>query len=403
MALAGRACGSARALLIGCALAAALDCAHKPPPGQLPALERSAWRAMGSFSDDMDFKGLAEACRGSLRYYRKLDPKSILKFGPRDVGPAKAAASLEALLAILSDASLDGSERLNQIRSRFDLYKSTGRDGSGSVLFTGYYEPWLEGRRQPDANFCFPVYQRPSDLLTIDLSAFPLAKSQALICGRLDGTRVVPYYTREEIDEGKALAGKGLELLWFEDPVDVFFLQVQGSGLVALEGGEKVRVQYDGKNCHPYLSLGRYLIDQGYLQKGQASMPRIRAFLSQHPADLQRLLDANPSYTFFRLEKEGPFGNIGVALTSWRSIATDSRVFPKGALCLIRTEKPILDENCGVLLWVPFTRFVLNQDTGGAIVGPGRVDLFCGGGKEAEATAGTMQQGGELYFLLLKP
>ena len=379
------------------------DCAKKHPPGEAPALEKSDWKALGPFSDDMDFKGLAEACRGSLQYYRRLDPKSVLKFGPRSVGAKDAAASLEAFLGVLSDPSLDGPEKLKRIRGRFDLYKSTGRDGSGAVLFTGYYEPWLEGRRQPDGNFCFPIYQRPSDLLTIDLSAFPLAKSQALICGRLDGTRVVPYYTREEIAGGKALAGKGLELLWFEDPVDVFFLQVQGSGLATLAGGEKVRVQYDGKNCHPYVSLGRSLIDQGYLQKGQASMPKIRAFLSQHPADRQRLLDANPSYTFFRLEKDGPFGNIGVALTSWRSVATDSRLFPKGALCLIKTERPVLDADCNVVRWVPFVRFVLNQDTGGAIVGPGRVDLFCGGGKEAEATAGTMQQQGELYFLLLKP
>jgi membrane-bound lytic murein transglycosylase A len=361
------------------------------------------WRDLGSWSDDMDFAGLELACEGSLGYYGRLRNSKIpLSFGGASVSVADYLEGLEAFRDILRRPSLSAPEKRKRIQKEFALFRSAGRDGKGDVLFTGYYEPWLVARRQPDGNFCFPIYARPSDLLTIDLSAYALAKSDALICGRLDGTRVLPYYTREEIDGRKVLAGKGLELLWLEDPVDVFFLQVQGSGMVTLENGEKVRVQYDGKNCHPYVSLGRHLIDKGYLQKGQASMPKIRAFLAGHPEERQALLNANPSYTFFRLEKDGPFGNIGVALTPWRSIASDARLFPKGALALIRTEKPVLDSKGAVTGWVPFTRFVMNQDTGGAIVGPGRVDLFCGGGPQAEVTAGNMQQRGELYFLLKK-
>lgn len=360
------------------------------------------WDSVGAFSDDMDFKDLERAVQGSLAYYARLGPKATLKFGGREVTGTQVSESLKAFLEVVKNPSLDAEAKAQVIRKQFALYKSSGRDGQGAVLFTGYFEPWLRGRRQPDGDFCYPIYQRPSDLLTIDLGAFPLAKSKEVICGRVDGSRMVPYWTREEIDGKKMLAGKGLELAFFEDPVDVFFLQIQGSGMVTLEGGEKVRVQYDGKNCHPYVSLGRYLIEQGYLQKGQASMPKIRAFLAAHPDQRQALLDTNPSYTFFRFEKDGPFGNIGAPLTPWRSIATDAKVFPRGALCLIRTEKPVLDEAGNVKSWVPFARFVLNQDTGGAITGPGRVDLFCGGGPQAEATAGNMQQQGELYFLLKK-
>ena len=384
-------------------LAVSFHCAPKKPPDKAPALVPAEWRELGSFVDDLELAGLARACEGSLRYYDKLRGSKVsLSFGGTSLTVQEYAEGLEAVLAILGKPSLSPAEKQKRIQKEFGLYRSVGRDGKGDVLFTGYYEPWLTARRQPDGDFCFPIYGRPSDLLTIDLSAFALAKSDALICGRLDGTRVLPYFTREEIDGKRALSGKGLELLWFEDPVDVFFLQVQGSGLATLEGGEKVRVQYDGKNCHPYVSLGRHLIDRGYLQKGQASMPKIRAFLASHPDERQALLNANPSYTFFRLEKDGPFGNINVALTPWRSIATDARLFPKGALALIRTEKPTVDAKGSVTGWTPFTRFVLNQDTGGAIVGPGRVDLFCGGGPEAEVTAGNMQQRGELYFLVKK-
>jgi membrane-bound lytic murein transglycosylase A len=389
------------------ALLLAGACAHRPVAERQPSprgalLVPVHWRNLGSFQDDRNFDGLAGAVEGSLAYYGRLPPGSPLRFGDRSLTVGDYAAGLRGLLAILQDGGLSASSKLDRIRGRFDLLQSVGSDGKGGVLFTGYYEPELEGSLTPDARFRYPLYRRPTDLLTIDLSQFPLAMSDRTIVGRLDGDRVVPYFSRSDIDGKGVLDGKGLELLWLDDPVAIFFLQIEGSGIVKLQNGDQVHVQYDGKNGRPYVSLGKLMIERGLLPKGQASMQAIRRYLKDHPAQLRELLDLNPSYTFFRIAKEGPFGNIGVALTPGRSIATDSRLFPKGALCLIRTEKPELASDGRAKAWSPFTRFVCNQDTGGAIAGPGRVDLFWGAGGKAEAAAGLLQQPGSLYFLVPK-
>ncbi|MGC8722447.1 MAG: murein transglycosylase A [Acidobacteriota bacterium] len=389
------------------ALLLAVACAHRPVAEKQPSprgavLVPAHWRDLGSFQDDRDFDGLVSAVEGSLAYYGRLAPYSPLRFGDRGVTVKDYAAGLRWLLMVLRDGGLSASEKLERIRARFDLLRSVGSDGKGGVLFTGYYEPELEGSLTPDARFRYPLYRRPTDLLTIDLSQFPLAMSDRTIVGRLDGERVVPYFSRRDIDGKGVLDGKGLELLWLDDPVSIFFLQIEGSGIVRLQNGDEVHVQYDGKNGRPYVSLGKLMIERGLLPKGQASMQAIRRYLADHPAQLRELLDLNPSYTFFRIAKDGPFGNIGVALTPGRSIATDSRLFPKGALCLIRTEEPELASDGHAKAWRPFTRFVCNQDTGGAITGPGRVDLFWGAGEKAEASAGLLQQPGSLYFLVPK-
>ena len=383
---------------MACLLSA--SCGHRPVTSEKapPGLEPVPWRSLGAFEDDMAFEGLAEACQASLAYFQKIPPGTPFSFGRRRATAKDLAETASSLLAILGDDRLGSRRKLERIQRGFDLFKSTGSDGAGAVLVTGYYEPWLQGRRTPDARFKVPVYHRPEDLLTVDLGLFPAAKSQAKLGARVKGNQVVPYYTRGEIAKG-ALAGQGLELLWLEDPVDLFFLQVQGSGKVTLEDGSQVRLQYDAQNGQPYHSLGKALIDKGILAPDQVSMQAIRQYFKDHPGQLP-LLDVNPSYTFFRLEKDGPFGNIGVALTAGRSIATDARVFPKGAPALLRSRKPVVNGKGEVTGWVPFTRFVVNQDTGGAIVGPGRVDLFWGGGPSAEAAAGRMKEPGELYFLL---
>jgi membrane-bound lytic murein transglycosylase A len=218
--------------------------------------------------------------------------------------------------------------------------------------------------------------------------------------GRLEGRRVVPYYSRAEIERGIApVVGK--EIVWVDDPIEAFFLQIQGSGRVRLPTGEMLRIGYADQNGHPYASIGRYLVDQGELPLEQASMQGIQAWARANPARVVELLNQNPSYVFFRMDMGPSLGNIGVPLTPGRSIATDSKLFPRGALAIISTLKPVI-ENGAIMEWVPFTRFVLNQDAGGAIKGPGRVDLFWGRGPEAEVAAGYMQQEGELYFLIRK-
>ncbi len=399
-------------ILVPLALLLSASCVHQPvkpampavspkkpaPAVPGPALVPASWKDLGGFEDDLGFGGLAQACRASLSYFQKLPPSTTFDFGGKAFTAMQLEASTSALLAIAEDPSLGPAQKAARVRREFTLFKSIGSDGAGAVLVTGYYEPWLEGRRTPDARFTIPIYHKPEDMLTVDLSLFPAAKSQARIVGRAQGDEVVPYFTRGEIAAG-ALAGKGIELLWLEDPVDLFFLQVQGSGKVTLEDGTEVRVQYDAQNGLPYRSLGKVLIDLGVLPADQVSMQAIRAYFKDHPDKLP-LLNQNASYTFFRLEKDGPYGSTGAILTPGRSIATDAKVFPKGAPALLRSRKPVLDARGQVRGWEPFSRLVLNQDTGGAITGPGRVDLFWGGGPMAEAGAGRMKEPGEIYFLL---
>jgi membrane-bound lytic murein transglycosylase A len=247
----------------------------------------------------------------------------------------------------------------------------------------------------------YPLYKRPDDIVEIDLSLFGNDFPRNKLSARIEGRKVLPYYSREEIDQKQALGGRNLEMLWCRDLVDIFFLQIQGSGKADLGNGDIVSILYDGQNGRQYKSVGRLLIDKGAIAKENMSMPAIREYLRTHPDEIVPLLNQNLSYVFFRMDMGPSLGNIGVPLTPGRSIATDSKLLPKGALALLETRKPVI-ENGVIKDWKPFTRFVLNQDTGGAIKGPGRVDLFWGQGTEAELSAGYMQQEGKLYFLIRK-
>jgi len=214
---------------------------------------------------------------------------------------------------------------------------------------------------------------------------------------------VVPYYERSAIDTEGVLEGRAEVLAWVEDPVDIFFLQIQGSGKVYLDNGEVINVGYQTTNGQPYRSIGKLLIDEEKISVEEMSMQKIREYLHNHPEEIDTVLNHNPSYVFFTIEPDGPLGNINVKLTPGRSIALDRRIFPKAALAFIQTEKPVIDSTGQIHSWLPFTRFALNQDTGGAIRGPGRADLFWGNGPYAEIAAGHLKHTGELYFLVLKP
>jgi membrane-bound lytic murein transglycosylase len=223
------------------------------------------------------------------------------------------------------------------------------------------------------------------------------------IKGRLLPTGVLaPYFNRQEIDVSKVLEGKKLELAWVEDPIAAFFLHIQGSGIVELPDGSRMRVNYAEANGQPYRAIGATLIERGLLTKDNVSMQSITKLLHEREDIRQEIMSTNPSYVFFREVEGGPFGNIEVALTPGRSIATDSRLFPKGALGFIQTRVPTVDAEGAFTGWRSVRRFVLNQDTGGAIRGPGRVDLFFGTGSQAGAEAGVMKQNGAIYFMLKK-
>ncbi|MEW5724130.1 MAG: MltA domain-containing protein, partial [Thermodesulfobacteriota bacterium] len=295
-----------------------------------------------------------------------------------------------------------GPEMSRELKNRFVLYRSVGSDGKGRVLFTGYYEPELAGALAPDERFRWPVYGPPDDLIEADLGAFLPELEGSTIKGRLEGRRLVPYYSRQEIDRQSVLTGRGLELAWVDDPVGLFFLHIQGSGRLRLPDGRVVRIGYAGTNGRPYRSLGRHMIEQGLLNQAETSMQAIRTWLAAHPEQAPGLLDYNPSYVFFRMLEGEVVGNINVPLTPGRSAALDHKMFPKGALAWISGRKPTA-QGGQVSKPAEFSRFVLVQDTGGAIKGPGRLDLFFGHGPEAELEAGHLKEPGQLFFLVLRP
>lgn len=354
-----------------------------------------------AFEDDLDRESLRIAISRSIEYFRRLPEDHVFEYGEDQYSTGYLIQSMETLLHLLDEAE-DMKELTDMIRQRFNVYQSVGSDGRGGVLYTGYYEPILEGSLTPDENYRWPLYKRPGDLMAIDLGLFkPKFKGEKIVA-RYDGSGIVPYFSREEIDSSRVLSGRELEIAWLEDPIDVFFLHIQGSGQIMLENGVRLRVNYSASNGRPYRSIGGLLINQGIITRDEMNIPRLREYLRDNPSQREEILNYNESYVFFRVVEEGPLGNIEVPLTPGRSIATDSRLFPKGSLVYICAEKPIIDDSGTIIAWVPFSRFALNQDTGGAIKGPGRVDLFWGSGETAGIAAGQMKNEGNLYFLVEK-
>lgn len=291
--------------------------------------------------------------------------------GPQPTDPAAARAAIEAA---------------------FRPFRATG-EGNPLGLFTGYYEIELAGSRTQDGENRYPLYRRPPDLISVDLGEFRESLKGQRIAGRVVDGNLKPYPDRSAIDRG-ALAGKGLEIAWVADPIDAFFLHIQGSGRVRLADGSTIRVGYAAQNGHPYLAIGRPLIDRGAIPKDKVSMQSIRAWLAANPDEAERIMWLNASYVFFReLEGEGPLGAQGVPLTPGRSLAVDRRHIPLGAPIWLDTTLPTEGTP-------PFRRLMVAQDTGGAIRGPVRGDVFFGHGKDAGEIAGLMKQHGRWWILL---
>jgi membrane-bound lytic murein transglycosylase A len=373
----------------------------RKPTKETAMEEVSSW-SYPDFSDDLRYDGLEHSILQSLSYLAKIPADREFAFGEDRYKTDDIIQSLQQFLDFIE--SHPSTEELNNfIQTNYRVYRSVGRDGWGEVLFTGYYEPHLRGSLIRTEEYQYPIYSKPDDLITIDLSLFDDKYDGQRIIGRLTQETVVPYYERSEIETGGALEGKAEVLAWVEDPVDVFFLQIQGSGKIYLDNGEVINVNYQTTNGQPYRSIGKLLIDEEKITVEEMSMQKIREYLHDHPEEMDAVLNYNPSYVFFKIEPEGPLGNINVKLTAGRSIALDRRIFPPAVLAFIQTEKPMVDSAGQIHSWLPFTRFALNQDTGGAITGPGRADLFWGNGPYAEIAAGHLKHPGELYFLVLKP
>ena len=276
--------------------------------------------------------------------------------------------------------------------SAFAAYAVVAPDGAREGLVTGYYEPVLEGSRSRSERFAHPVYGVPDDLVVVDLAGqYPELRGMRLR-GRLNGRRLQPYFSRGEIDERNGSFAAPV-IAWVADPVELFFLQIQGSGQLRLDSGERIRVGFAEQNGHPYRSLGRHLVERGEMPLEQASMQGIKAWAAANPQRLNEALSHNASYVFFRElpATDGPIGAQGVALDAGYSIAVDARYVPLGAPVFLATTYPLSEQ--------PLERLVMAQDTGGAIRGAVRADFFWGSGEQAGEQAGRMRQAGRLWIL----
>lgn len=349
-----------------------------PPAEPMPAkarLEPASFDALpGWKEDDLNaaFAAFVEGC-------------TALRAQPRWTDVCARAGSV---------AEADAEALRTFFETGFVPHRVVGPDPEAPGLLTGYYEPLLQGSRTPDARFRHPIFAAPDDLITVDLSGVAPDTRNIRLRGRLQGRKLVPYWSRAEIEDGKArLAGR--ELVWVEDAVELFFLQVQGSGRVRLPDGGIVRVGYADQNGHPYRSIGRVLVDRGELPLEKASMQGIKAWGQANPTRLSALLAENPSYVFFRelpAGDGGPLGALGVPLTPGRSIAVDPTVVPLGAPVFVSSTWPNSPR--------ALDRLVMAQDTGGAIRGAVRADFFWGFGAEAGEQAGRMRQPLKMWVLL---
>jgi membrane-bound lytic murein transglycosylase A len=334
-------CGALYPSLIVCAITFSLvifSCAPRAKkPGKENAMEEISSWSYPDFSDDLRYDGLEHSILKSLSYLNKIPADREFVFGQDRYTTDHMIVSLQQFLDFIQ--ARPSTEELNEfIQTHYRVYRSVGRDGWGEVLYTGYYEPHLRGSLTRAEEYQFPIYTKPNDLITIDLSLFNEKYNGQRIIGRFTEETVVPYYERSEIDTDGALEGKTEVLAWVTDPVDVFFLQIQGSGKVYLDNGEVINVHYHTTNGQPYRSVGKLLIDEEKIPLEEMSMQKIREYLNNHPEDMDEVFNYNPSYVFFKIEPDGPLGNINVKLTPGRSIALDRHIFPPAALVFIQTE-----------------------------------------------------------------
>lgn len=355
-----------------------------------------------SFVDDLDYQNLTASIDQSLAYLNRVPSDREYSYGEDSFTAAYLIKSLEHFQTFIR--TNPSKKQLNQfLASNYSVYQSVGKNRKREVLFTGYYEPTILGNLFQTETYRYPVYARPSDLISVDLSLFAERYSGDQIVGRYTGKTIVPYYDREEINQTETLSDTADILAWVKDPIDLFFLQIQGSGRILLPSDRHINVHYHASNGHPYRSIGRLLIDEGKIPKEEMSMQRIRSYLQTNPGEMDRILNHNPSYVFFKLEQDGPIGYLQVPLTAQRSLALDRRIFPPAGMVYVETVRPSVTSDGHIETWNDYKGFVFNQDTGGAIRGPGRADLFWGNGSYAELAAGHMQHSGVLYFLVLRP
>jgi len=358
------------------------------PPGQLALRKIEDPSLYPDFTGGWrDLDSLKAAIRNSLSYLAK--PSSKQYFPYAHISHAQVVASLEEFLRLL-DSGARPEEINGLIGAGFDVYESVGCDDQGTVLFTGYYTPIFEGSRVQTAQFNYPLYKVPVDLVKG-------ADGETLGRRGPDG-KLTTYPARAEIEQSGMLRGQ--ELIWLSDPFESYVAHVQGSAKVRLPDGQIITVGYAANNGHEYASVSEHLVAEGKIGSDRISLATMIDYFKQHPNEVQTCVQANPRYVFFQSSEGTPRGSLNEPVTPWRTIATDKSIFPRGCLAFISTTLPSMQ--AGDISMQAYAGFALDQDTGGAIRAPGRCDIYMGEGDEAGQLAGQTYQEGHLYYLSVR-
>ena len=350
------------------------------------------------FTDDLDYQDLDAALEKSLTYLRRLPPSTVYTIDNRRCTVADITRSIVFFRKLVAEKP--SPQRLNELIVRhFSVYQARGIGGYNpdrSMLVTGYYQPLFAGSLKRTEAFSSPLYKVPGDLVIRHIDR---GKKKQTV-GRMEQGQFMPYWTRGEIERNNLLNGQ--ELIWLKNPLDAFVLHIQGSGLISLPDGSIRGVHYARRNGRSYSSIGKYMVENCMLTLEEASLDSIRAYIDNNPEQRDLILHHNESFIFFDWgNAQGAVGSLGQVLTPGRSIAADKTCFPPGSLVFLRSRKPVVREQ-HIVKWNDLQRFVTIQDSGSAIRGPGRVDLFWGSGADAGLAAGRMKEDGAFYLLLLK-
>lgn len=361
-----------------------------------PPLDRLDTVNLPQFSDDSQLEGLLTGAVRHLHYLNKLPDKTSFTFGSDTYPVSWLRESINSFIDILKQDP-DTEELARIVRENFTVYQAIGRKDHprGTMLITGYYEPFFKGSLTRKAPYLYPLYSPPESLVRVK----DPKSGKTLFKRRDKNQQLVPYWTRREIEE-QGIA-KGYELVYLNNPVDTFILHVQGSGKIQLQDGTVRSIHYAASNGLEYFSIGKLLVDRGKITLAKASIPSIRNYLREHPKERKNILYHNQKFIFFNWAPDGdPVGSLGEPLVAGRSIAIDQNVLPGTTLAFLQSRKPVLDASGNIVEWVPMHRFVFPQDSGAAIKGSGRADLYWGNGTYARQAAGNMKEEGTLYFLV---
>ena len=356
------------------------------------------------FADDLDRASLEKAIMNQLQAMFEQEPSTPVRLGAFTLTRGRLVETLEVFLAILQQ-DLPFEEFNKKISEEFVLYRvGKGKGKNKKMLFTGYYRPVIQASPIRTPLYRYPLYKmhEPGLEQVKYKSGIQLVGTHAGIkqIRKSHQEKEWRRFTRKEIDDEGVLRGLGLEVAWLKDNIERFFLHIQGSGILEFPDGSRQGVSYQGSNQYSYTGIGKLMIQDGVIDISEGSMQGIKKYFIDNPQDISKYLYQNKRYIFFTLSDEGPRGSGGGELVGGRSIATDKSIYPAGGLAFIRVKQPVLDENNEIVRWQPISRFVVDQDTGSAIRGPGRADLFFGTGQKAGAKAGHYYERGEVYYLI---